>query len=117
MRELLLNISANIQISDVLDIAIVTFVIYKIMEFIKETKKTSQESELRQFIADNLNVEVSNNAVESILLTAWKNTRGNTKIDYTLNMNALNELKEKIKIIIKEREELVLWTKLNYTHI
>lgn len=78
------------------------------LETIKENKKTSQESELRQFIADNLNVEVSNNAVESILLTAWKNTRGNTKIDYTLNINDLNALKEKIKIIIKEREELEL---------
>ncbi|MDX9887940.1 MAG: diadenylate cyclase CdaA [Anaerovoracaceae bacterium] len=38
MPELLSNIGANIQISDVLDIAIVTFVIYKIMEFIKETR-------------------------------------------------------------------------------
>ncbi len=38
MPEFLTNISANIQISDVLDIAIVTFVIYKIMEFIKETR-------------------------------------------------------------------------------
>lgn len=38
MPELFTNIGANIQISDVLDIAIVTFVIYKIMEFIKETR-------------------------------------------------------------------------------
>lgn len=38
MPELLSNIGANIQISDILDIAIVTFVIYKIMEFIKETR-------------------------------------------------------------------------------
>ena len=38
MPEFLTNISANIQISDVLDIAIVTFVTYKIMEFIKETR-------------------------------------------------------------------------------
>ncbi len=38
MPELLTNITTNIQISDVLDIAIVTFVIYKIMEFIKETR-------------------------------------------------------------------------------
>lgn len=38
MSEYLANISANIQIADVLDIAIVTFVIYKIMEFIKETR-------------------------------------------------------------------------------
>lgn len=38
MPELFTNIGANIQISDVLDIVIVTFVIYKIMEFIKETR-------------------------------------------------------------------------------
>jgi diadenylate cyclase len=38
MPEFFTNISGNIQISDVLDIAIVTFVIYKIMEFIKETR-------------------------------------------------------------------------------
>ena len=38
MTDLLTNIGTNIQISDVLDIAIVTFVIYKIMEFIKETR-------------------------------------------------------------------------------
>lgn len=38
MPELLTNITTNIQISDVVDIVIVTFVIYKIMEFIKETR-------------------------------------------------------------------------------
>lgn len=78
------------------------------LETIKENKKTSQEKELREFIADNLNVEVSNIAVENVLMTAWQNIYGNVKIDYTLDFNALNELKEKIKIIIKEREELVL---------
>ena len=78
------------------------------LETIKENKKTNQEMELREFISNNLSVEVSNNAVEEILFTAWKNTYGNRKIDYTLDFNALNELKEKIKIIIKEREELVL---------
>lgn len=78
------------------------------LETIKENKKTNQEMELREFISEKIGVEVSNNAVESILLTAWKNTYGNIKIDYTLDFNALNELKEKIKIIIKEREELVL---------
>lgn len=86
------------------------------LETIKENKKTNQEMELREFISNNLNVEVSNSAVENVLMTAWKNTYGNKKIDYTLDFNALNELKEKIKIIIKEREELVLWTKLDYTH-
>ena len=78
------------------------------LETIKETKKTTQEKELKEFIRNNLSVEADFKAVESILLTAWKNTRGNTKIDYTLNINDLNALKETIKIIIKEREELEL---------
>jgi len=38
MPEILANILANIQITDVLDILIVAFVVYKIMEFIKETR-------------------------------------------------------------------------------
>ncbi len=38
MPEILANIGANIQITDVLDILIVAFVVYKIMEFIKETR-------------------------------------------------------------------------------
>lgn len=38
MPEIFTNITANIQFTDVLDIAIVAFVIYKVMEFIKETR-------------------------------------------------------------------------------
>lgn len=38
MPEILANTWANIQITDVLDILIVAFVVYKIMEFIKETR-------------------------------------------------------------------------------
>ncbi len=38
MPEIISNITAAIRITDVLDIGIVTFVIYKIMEFIKETR-------------------------------------------------------------------------------
>lgn len=38
MPDILSNITAAIRITDVLDIGIVTFVIYKIMEFIKETR-------------------------------------------------------------------------------
>jgi hypothetical protein len=78
------------------------------LETLKENKKTLQEKELQDFIRDNLNVEADNLTVESILFTAWKNTYGNRKIDYTLNMSELNVLKETIKIIIKESEELVL---------
>lgn len=38
MPDLLSNITANIRFTDILDIAIVAFVIYKVMEFIKETR-------------------------------------------------------------------------------
>ena len=78
------------------------------LETVKENQKNLQEKELQAFIRDNLPPDANNLTVESILLTAWKNTYGNRKIDYTLNINDLNALKETIKIIIKEREELVL---------
>ena len=78
------------------------------LETVKDNLKNLQEQELQTFIRDNLNVEATNLTVESILFTAWKNTFGNRKIDYTLNLNELNALKETIKIIIKESEELEL---------
>jgi len=78
------------------------------LETIKENRKNTQEEELKEFIKSKMPTDIKNKAVENILFTAWKNTYGNRKIDYNLNMNELGILKETIKIIIKEREELVL---------
>lgn len=78
------------------------------LETVKDNLKNKQELELQEFVRLNLPLDTDNLTVENVLTTAWKNTYGNKKIDYTLDFNALNELKEKIKIIIKEREELVL---------
>ena len=78
------------------------------LEIVKDNLKNKQELELQEFIKRNLPLNANNLTVESVLLTAWKNTYGNRKIDYTLNINDLNAFKETIKIIIKESEELEL---------
>ena len=78
------------------------------LETVKENLKNKQELELQEFVRLNLNGNTNNLTVENVLITAWKNTYGNRKIDYTLNINDLNALKETIKIIIKESEELEL---------
>ena len=78
------------------------------LETVKDNLKNKQELELQEFVRLNMPLDTDNLTVESVLTTAWKNTYGNKKIDYTLDFNALNALKEKIKIIIKEREELEL---------
>lgn len=78
------------------------------LETVKDNLKNKQELELQEFVRLNMPLDTDNLTVENVLTTAWKNTYGNKKIDYTLDFNALNALKEKIKIIIKEREELEL---------